>query len=220
MSQTNEAANSLPTVNITGDAVGVFDPNEINNETLKNWYIGITTTNKEKRCREVLEHNSYECFLPIQIEEHKWSQGRRRKIERLILRGYIFVHCTETERQNIFTDSHLLFELKPYLTRWMTDRSTRANDFGRHQIAKVPDDQMRQFIQVITKANEPVTIESLNLRKGSMIRVKSGELEGCIGELERLPDKSAKLVIRLSNLFAAKVAIDINNIEPFSDDVQ
>lgn len=200
-------------MSITGDAVGVPKTED----TPFFWYIGLVATNKEKRLRDELKKLSYQVFLPSQNETREWSQGRKRTIERLIIPGYIFIRCTEEQRLKIFSDPDILPRIKPYLSRWMVDKASTVSQYGRHNIAIVPDHEMQQFIEMVDKANKPITFDSSRFRKGDKIRITNGNLEGCTGELEVLPNHAAKLVVRIKNLGAAKVEIDAKDIEILTD---
>lgn len=194
---------------ITDDGKG----NMIKEDIKSFWYIGQVATNKEKRCKEVLEKLSYQVYLPTQEVHIESPQGRKRTINRLIIPGYIFVHCTEEQRVRIFSDPLILAHVKPYLSRWMVNKASKVSQFGKHSIATVPDSEMQQFIRVVEKSQNPVTFEAARLRKGDRIRIIKGELEGCIGELETLPNRATKLVIRIAYLGDAKVEIDEHSIE-------
>lgn len=199
-----EQPNTVSPVIATDDAVGVPAAPE-------KWFVGITRTHCERKIENVLLSENYDVYLPSQTETHEWSRKRKRTITRLVIPGYIFIHCSEARRRFIFTDLKALTQ--PYLSRFLINRLSKKNENGFHSVATIPDDQMRQLMYMVGNSDEPVYIESAPLKVGDSVRIIRGKLKGFTGELQVLPDNTSKLVIRLNALGAAKININRNDVE-------
>lgn len=194
----------VPPVDATDDAVGI-------SESEKKWFVGITRTHCERKIEDVLRREDYEVYLPSQTETHEWSRKRKRTITRLVIPGYIFIYCSEERRRVIFTDLKPLTQ--PFLSRFLVNRLSKKNEFGIHSVATIPDDQMQKLMYMVGYSDEPVYLESTPLHVGDTIRIIRGKLKGFIGELEILPDKTSKLIIRLNALGAAKINVNRNDVQ-------
>lgn len=64
----------------------------------RNWYIAIVRNNTEKTSYHKLRALGYEVFLPIQEEVSIWKDGRKKKRDRILLPGLLFIHLTEKQR--------------------------------------------------------------------------------------------------------------------------
>lgn len=227
MSSIEHSVDSLTTLSpmpATGDAVGVPEtkksninpdgnpPTQGDQEGLPFWYVAITKTNKEKKLHQFLLDEGYDTYLPVQEEEHLWSRNRKRIIERLVIPGYVFIHCTEDRRKALFDDPALRAVTSLYLSHFMVNHSGTKNSYSRKPLATIPAHQMQMLMYMVGNSDTPVTIESAPLHVGATVRVMRGNLKGFTGELEVLPDNSTKLILRLHTLGSAKVTINRSDV--------
>ena len=77
MSDTSENSHSGSTALGVDDAVGVSSDAE-----KRVWYVAVVNRNSEKLIRERLLQNGYEAYVASQLEEHRWANGRKKKVER------------------------------------------------------------------------------------------------------------------------------------------
>ena len=77
-------------VNDTTEAVGVP-------EHLK-WFIAIVKHGDEKQCGRILSNLGYEVFVPTQRELKRYSSGRKKWVDRLVITSKVFVRATEKAR--------------------------------------------------------------------------------------------------------------------------
>jgi len=164
--------NALPNVNIeigttttkVDDAVGVH---------LKNWFVAIVNNKAERQCSTKLEKLGYECYVPIQEELHKWKTGAKRIVNRVIFPAMVFIHCTENERRHIVNLA--------YIKRFMPNRTSAKDKFGKHKVAIIPDVQIQQLKFILGHANAPVDFIDQKLRLGDKVRIVRGGLTGVEG---------------------------------------
>lgn len=136
-------------------------------EELK-WFIGRVKSCQEKRVAEKISQQGFETFVPIQKEQHQWSD-RKKWVDVLLLHGYVFFRCTEPERLELLTAI-------PMLVGTITDRTPQVQENGqiiRKQLV-VPDNQMRTFMMMCQQTFERVTFAQGTLMKGDWVRVTQG----------------------------------------------
>lgn len=174
-------------------------------EEPRHWFVAIVGHNTEKACAERLKTAGYECYLPTQEETRVWKNGRRAKIERVVLPTIIFIKCTERERREVVK--------QPYIKRFMTNRAgTLVNDLHK-PVAIIPDRQIDTLRFMVGNSNNPVTIVS-TYRKGDKVRVIRGSLRGLEGEIVRTPDGKEHLTVGIDFLGYARIEIDRLDVEP------
>lgn len=61
-----------------------------------NWYALYTSPRAEKRVKENLEQNGFECYLPLHRSPRVWSD-RIKIVDIPLFNSYIFVKCREPE---------------------------------------------------------------------------------------------------------------------------
>lgn len=77
-----------------GDAVGLEK---------RYWFVAIVKNNTEKSSLERLTKDGYEGYVATQTVFRIWKNGRRAKINHVVLPGLLFVKCSEKERLQIVT---------------------------------------------------------------------------------------------------------------------
>lgn len=186
-----------------GDAVGV-PPGK--------WYVAVVSNNTEKTCGAKLLQLGYDVYVPLQKEMHRWKNGRRKIIDRVVIPSKVFIRCTEMERRK-----HVV--ALPFVKRFMTDRAAMVNEFGFHPVAVIPDAQIQKLRFILFNSNTAVTVEPLPLRLGDKVRVIRGNLMGIEGNIVRcdgsVKDDSGDLdiVVQLDILGCARMSISRNDLE-------
>lgn len=180
-----------------GDAVGV---------PKQNWYVAIVNNNSEKVYAEKLQKLGYESYLPTQREERHWSNGKINTIDKVILPSVVFVRVTESERLKSVVKL-------PYIKKFMVDISRVKDQFGKHPIAIIPNNQVEQLRLMLEHAESPVTIESIPFHLGDKIRIINGKLQGLEGNVIHCSKGASFIVIRLECLGCAKMKLMFNQVE-------
>ena len=199
MSDTSENSHSCTTALGVDDAVGVNaeDGNRC-------WYVAVVNRNSEKLIREKLLQKGYDAYVASQMEDHVWKNGRRKKIEHVIISARIFIRLTEAERLEVV---HL-----PYINYFLTDKAMAANAFGVHPLAFIPDREMQMLRFMLCNAEAPVDLVTTHLRPGDQIRIVRGALKGFEGEVTRQAGETY-VFVRLSLLGAAITRVLPQDIE-------
>lgn len=162
----------------------------------KSWYVGLTKSCQERKAGESLENLGIEYFIPVQKIRKRWSD-RLKWVDKFVIRGIVFVHCTELERRQSLPS--LNTRIYAYMSRE-----------GKPII--VPDKEMEVFMALVTKGESELQIFSQPLAKGDWVLVTKGPLAGLECELSSVEGKKC-LAVQLSLLGAVTLEIDTDCVE-------
>lgn len=199
MSDTTEISENGPATLGVDDAVGVSDEAEN-----RFWFVAVVNRNSEKLIREKLQKAGFEAYVASQQEEHVWKNGRKKKIEHVLIPARIFIRLTEEERLEVV---HL-----PYISYFLTDKARTTNAYGIHPLAVIPDREMQMLRFMLCNADNPVDFVTTPFRVGNRIRIVRGPLKGFEGEVARLTGETF-VFLRLSLLGSALTRVTPQDIE-------
>lgn len=217
MSDVNNRGEDTPkqtlgtTVQETDDAVGI---SQSDNEE-KHWYVAVVNNRSERVCQSRLQlrlkkaadsEKAYEVYVPVQQEMRVCSDGKRKKMNRVVFPALLFIRCTDLVRRKEIV-------CLPYIKRFMVNIAGSSHNSCR-PVAIIPDKQMYSLMRMINDAEEQVTIESCPLHLGDRVRVNGGKLVGLEGNVYREIDGSTSLVVKIDILGCAKVTIARELLEP------
>lgn len=180
-----------------GGAVGVAG---------RNWYVAIVSNNSEKKVQSRLETLHYETYVAKQTITRVWKNGRKAKIDKVLLPSLVFVKCTETERRAVVA--------LPYIKRFLTNKAAASNGMQMTPFAVIPQHQIDTLRFMLGQSNSPVTMVDVPYRVRDKIVVVRGSLKGLEGEVVKTYDGKSELVVRLDILGCARVEINSIDIEP------
>ncbi|MDE6299197.1 MAG: UpxY family transcription antiterminator [Muribaculaceae bacterium] len=186
-----------PETNVADDAVGVPG---------RKWYVAIVKHNAELKAAEQLRRLHYHTYVASQEEVRIRKNGRKVKVQRIVIPSKIFIFCTEQERRQIV--------LLPYILRFMTNIAGTSAPGMHKPLVTIPPYQIYILRFMLGQAEAPVEIVSRPYRKGQPIKVVRGKLSGLTGEIHTAPDGSDSLIISLDILGYATVRIDAADIAP------
>lgn len=193
---TIEKSDRLATVpSGVGDAVGVPE---------RQWYVAVVTHNTEKNCAERLTKKGIENYVPIQTEYKVWKNGRKAKVNRVVIPSTVFIKCTEQERREIVK--------LPFINRFMTNKAGFSARSLHKPLAIIPDRQIDILKFMLGQSDIPVEISEKPFRKGDKVRVVRGSLAGLEGEVVDMKNATAELILFLGLLGYARLSIDTLNL--------
>jgi len=137
-------------------------------------------------------------YVPTQKVKRRWSD-RVKVIDRVVIPGYIFVHCS-------FADRLRMLEAVRSVYGYITD--------GPHQPAIVPDSELEAFARMVSDSGTEVIRYPDDLAKGDKVKVVSGPLEGLECELVNVMEKSC-LAVRLHSVGTMLVEISLDCVRKF-----
>lgn len=183
-----------------GGAVGVSG---------RRWYVAVVGNNTEKAVEERLGARGYETFVARQSVLRVWKNGRRARVDKVIIPSLVFVRCTEAERREIVA--------LPYVSRFMTDKASGSKPGLSRPLAVIPQVQIDTLRFMLGQSDVPVSIVDAPYRAGDRIVVVRGSLRGLEGEVVRTTEGRSELIVRIDLLGCARVEIDSLDIEPLKN---
>lgn len=185
-------------------------------ETMKakenDWHVAIVRSSCEKKvCDEIhkLHDGSVESWVAVQLEMHKWSD-RMKKVERIVLRNYVFFRYPQCDEQKELT------KRPPF-----KDIQTKTNVFGLLTIpgsqkpASIPAYQLTRFKEILDKANSKVeVITDDKIKLGDHVQVVKGPFKGLDGYISKDPQGNGKLYIAIDYLGFASMEIGEGMVKP------
>ena len=180
------------------EGVGKSDISTIS-EPARHWYIAYVGTRAEKAVRDRLLKEGIEAYAATQMEMRVRSNGRRVKIESPVITQYVFVRVTEKERRVIVE--------YPYIHFFLTDKASKPNDYGRHELAVIPDHQMSVLQSMLQQADSRVKFATEGFTIGDEVSVLGWE-EEVKGQIVRIRgDKARYIGIRIAQLGCAYMEV-------------
>lgn len=193
----NIATNDTSTATyVVDDAVGVEK---------SYWFVAIVNHNAEKAAAEKLEKLKINHYLPTQTEIRVWKNGRKSKVERVVIPSTIFIYCTEQKRKEIVG--------LPFINRFMTNKAGITNSEYHKPLAIIPDRQIQQLRFMLGQSDTPVTVSAKPLNRGDLVRIVRGKLAGLEGEVMDLSKDKTELIVVLDFFGCARLTTDTINIE-------
>lgn len=190
-----------PTAAKVDDAVGV---------PVAKWFIAVVNNRSEKKNAERLAKMGIENYVPMQEEFRVWSNGKRVKVERVVIPSKIFIRCTEHDRREIVK--------LPFIFRFMTNAAGESKNDANKPLAVVPDKELEQlkFMLGVPEAKVGFTERFV---KGDKIEVRRGPFKGLIGVvLADVESETSHLYIDINCLGSAYVEIDSKDVAPCNRD--
>lgn len=180
-----------------GDAVGVES---------RKWFVAIVKNNTEKSAQERLAKSGHETYVATQKVVRIWKNGRKAKVDKVLLPSMVFVKCTEAERKEIVT--------LPFISRFMTNKAGAAKDGMAKPLAVIPQEQIDTLQFMLGQSDIPVTFVDAPYRPHDRVVVVRGNLRGMEGEVVKTSDGKSELIIRVDILGCAQVIINAIDVEP------
>lgn len=182
--------------NVVDDAVGV---------SISRWFVAIVNHNSEKQASEKLTKIGVVNYLPTQLEIRVWRNGRKSKVDRIVIPSAIFVHCTEEQRKEIVG--------LPYIFRFMTNKAGTSKNSSNKPLAVIPDSEIERLKFMLGQSDVQVEITEVPVKKGNNVRVIRGSLVGLVGKVIDTNNAKSELIVDLEFFGCARLLIDTINLE-------
>lgn len=181
-----------------GGAVGVES---------RKWFVAIVKNNTEKTVRDRLEGLGHEAYVASQQMVRVWKNGRKAKVDKVLLPAIVFVKCSEAERREIVA--------LPYINRFMTNKAASGEGLRSKPLAVIPQEQIDTLRFMLGQSDIPVRMVDTPYKLHDKVIVTRGNLRGLVGEIVKTADGKSDLVIRVDILGCAQVSISAIDVEPF-----
>lgn len=171
----------------------------------RQWLVARVAPNTEKACRERLIELGYDAFVASQQEIRIYKNGnrkKRKKIERVVITQYVFLHLTEQERRTVVT--------LPFVKAFLINRSSEQRTF-----ATVSDEQIRRLKRMLGQSEQAVQFITSGFTLGEEVIVMNLGTNDYAGRIVRVPgDNSTYVGVRLDTLGCAYLEISPENLLP------
>ena len=184
------------------------------------WFVAIVTPNTEKKAvermddlvqywkkQEILdETETVTAYVPIQ-KKVRYRPGTRKRVEveEVLTSCYIFIRCSKAIRYKIASEAK-------FILHFLMNRASKTES-GSRDFARIPDEQMENFMRMVGDAENEVTIDPTRIHVGDRVRIKTGKLAGLEANICKEPDGRTLLALRVDFLGYAKMECPIANLE-------
>ncbi len=182
-----------------GDAVGV-------EKTY--WYVAFVHTNTEKSTSQKLDRLGIINYCPVQPEIRVWKNGRKAKVDRVVIPTILFIRCSPAARLEIVK--------LPFIRKFMTNSAGATNGMMK-PLATIPDSQIERLRFMLGQSEAPVTISQQKYKRGDRVKVIRGNLRGLEGEVFDMSSDKSELTVLLDHIGCARLTINTNDIERLQD---
>lgn len=163
----------------------------------KRWVAALVQMNCEKKVAAKLNKMGIANYVPIQKEEHQWSD-RKKRIDRVVIPMVVFVRLAKDEEDE-FRKLSFILKFIPILVQ----RSWRLQYLMNKS-------KNLKFLLHNADAKDSI-IE--NLKVGDKVRLVRGPMRGLEGELSHIEENKPILAIRIDGLGYACVKISKSDVE-------
>lgn len=181
---------------VVDDAVGVAK---------SYWFVAIVNHNSEKQSSEKLSKMGVTNYLPTQTEIRVWRNGRKSKVDRIVIPSTIFINCTNQTRKEIVN--------LPFIFRFMTNKAGSIKGSTNKPLAVISDAEIERLKFMLGQSDIPVEITERPFKAGDKVRVIRGNLAGLEGEVMDLKNAKSELIVGLNFFGCAKLSIETVNLE-------
>lgn len=194
---TNKTDHKVPAAaNVVDDAVGVAK---------SHWFVAIVNHNSEKQSAEKLSKMGIVNYLPTQTEIRVWRNGRKSKVDRIVIPSIVFIYCSEERRKEIVG--------LPFIFRFMTNKAGTIKGSANKPLAVISDNEIERLKFMVGQSDVPVEIIEKPFMNGDKVRVVRGSLVGLEGEVIDTKNSKSDLIVALDFFGCARLSIDTINIE-------
>ena len=184
------------------------------------WFVAIVTPNTEKKAVErmddlitywkeneiVNQAETVTAYVPIQKEvRYRPSTRKRVEVEKVLTSCYLFIRCSNAIRYKIASEAK-------FILHFLMNSATKTES-GSRDFARIPDEQMENFMRMVGDAENEVTIDPTRIHVGDRVRIKTGKLAGLEANICKEPDGRTMLALRVDFLGYAKMECPIDNLE-------
>lgn len=163
----------------------------------KRWVAVLVQMNCEKKVAAKLDKMGIANYVPIQQEEHQWSD-RKKRIDRIVIPMVIFVRLAQNEEDK--------FRRLSFILKFISYP-------GSKELATpIPDEQIEKLKFLLHNADAKVSIVE-NLKVGDKVRFVRGPMKGFEGRLSHIEENKPIVAIRIDGLGYACVSVNKVDLE-------
>ncbi len=147
----------------------------------------------------------YVSYVAKQNVIRVWKNGRKSKVDKVVIPSLVFIYCTEKERREIVT--------YPFINRFMTDKAATTLPGGSKPLAVIPQQQIDTLRFMLGQSDVLVAFVETQFKVHDNVTVIRGALSGIKGEVINVEDGKCNVLVSIGIIGTAKVTIDSINLE-------
>lgn len=171
----------------------------------RQWFVAIVKNNTEKSSCERLLTMGYNAFVAKQTVLRVWKNGKKVKVDKIVIPSMVFIKCTEAERRDVVT--------LPFINRFLVNSAARSINGVTRPLAVIPDAQIEQLRFMLGQSDIPISFVDTPLRPHDKVIITRGSLTGIEGEVIQTIDGKSDVIVKVDILGSAKMSINTNNLE-------
>ena len=166
----------------------------------KYWYVLLVALRTERSVRDNLQRRGVEAFVASRKELHIWRREERKVIEKVLIPAVVFVHTTNSEREDILK--------LPNVKAFMVNPAARKTTYGRNPLAIIPDAEMQLLQNMLAQNDLDVAFATSNFAVGDRVKILGLGTSDQYAQIIRIPgDTSTFVGVRLEALGCAYMQI-------------
>lgn len=169
------------------------------------WYIAVVGHNTEKAVSQRLQKLGYETYVASQLQTRIWKNGRKVKIQKVVIPLIVFIRCTEEQRRQIVS--------LPYINRFMVNRAATSVNGLSSPIATISQKEIDKLRQMLDQSDIPVTFIDTPFKINDDVTVVKGSLAGISGKVIATSDNKSEVIVAIGLLGAAKMTINASHLQ-------
>ena len=170
---------------------------KVDNERV--WYVAYVAPRSEKKVCKDIADMPIEAYTPTRMETRLWRNGRRKKVEKVLIPGVVFVKISSTQIEDV--------RRVPNVYSYMMDPAKRGNKQGVKTFAIIPEAEMRLLKAMVGQDEYNVDFSS-QFSLGEHVRIVGFENFGETAQIVRLPgNKSTYVGVRVGFLGCAYMEV-------------
>ena len=171
------------------------------------WYIIWVNSKAERSVRDNLIGKGLDAFVPVRQEIHTWRRGERRKIDKVLIPSVVFVRMEQADRRTV--------EDCPGVNALMRDPARKREGLtGWETLARVSNDEMHLFKQMLGMEEMDVQFASADYSVGDYVRIKGfGDSSGKAQIVRIFGNNKTYVGVRVSFLGCAYMEVKKSRIE-------
>ena len=169
------------------------------------WFVAIVNNRSEKIVASRLKNSGIDNYVATQTITRIWKNGRKAKVDHVVIPSMVFIKCTERQRRQIVS--------LPFINRFMVNKASGDTGLGHKPPAVIPDIEIEKLKFMLGQSDIPVVMTERAYLRGDRVRVMRGSLCGLIGIVSKDQDGKKEIVVNLDILGAAHMLINPIDLE-------
>lgn len=171
------------------------------------WFVLWVNSKAERSVRDNLIGKGLDAFVPVRQEIHTWRRGERRKIDKVLIPSVVFVRMEQADRR--------IVEDCPGVNALMRDPARKREGLtGWETLARVSNDEMHLFKQMLGMEEMDVQFASADYSVGDYVRIKGfGDSSGKAQIVRIFGNNKTYVGVRVSFLGCAYMEVKKSRIE-------